>query len=513
MQATSQDVPLKAGLARRAIKLPPLSEPRRGPHLLDDAHLVVRDVARSRAATTSTSRPTSDPASISNQFDMTLEPFRPPAAIGADQDSSRPDAGVYAEATRPEPLASSVESPEYAARASGIHDDTDELPPGDRHVRGGVLRGRLPPAGLGAFTAPESEPDVRLRLLRRRALRRLLRRPLQRGLAGGGAPWQRHQRLWRWRSTAWPSPGSSRTTPGARRGGLLYVLSLLAIAYAALVAVAPQWVFATQSTSLSVSVPWGGAVTYHELDLRPPARLSCSSSSAPVSSPYPSSPPCVNTDPASAPRPGRCWPSWPSAASVVNDAAVATRSYAFVYTLEYAFMGMVVPTAYSFSEHHRRSAELEQGLRDREHRYRSLVEGTEDLVLQIDPGRCIVFANGGAEEAFGVPRGALVGTAFLDLVDPLDQPRLARAMDEWLAGRSVLTSFEARHLTFAEETLEVLWTVTPVIDESRGTPCGLAPSGATSPRANAPKRSSSGAFSASSVNRRPSCVWPPTRTS
>jgi len=291
------------------------------------------------------------------------------------------------------------------------------------------------------------------------------------GSIAAGAPWQRYKRLslaLEGLAFAWFVADYTRRAP--RR--LLYALSFLAVAYAALLAVAPAWVFSTNAASLTVTLPWGGAVTYHEMALRPPGYLLELFGAGLFWISF-----------VAALRQYRSSERRPAArllvvllvlfAAVSNDAAVADRRYAFVYLIEYASLAIVILMAYSFAEQYRRGCEIEQGLREREQRYRGLIEGTEDLVLQIDSDRRIAFANPGAAAAFGVSREALVGAAIVDLVYPEERPRLAQALEDWFAGRSTLTSFEARYLTLAEQSLDVLWTVTPMADES-GRPVSLS---------------------------------------
>ena len=286
-----------------------------------------------------------------------------------------------------------------------------------------------------------------------------------------GASWQRYKHLsltLEGLAFAWFIADYTRRAP--RR--LLYALSLLAVIYVTLLAATPTWVFSTEAASLSVRLPWGNTVSYHEMALRPPgyllelfgAGLFCLSFVAGLRQ-YRSG---------ERGQAGRLLVVLLVLfAAVSNDAAVADRRYAFVYVIEYASMAIVILMAYSFSEQYRRGGEIEQGLREREQRYRGLIEGTEDLVLQIASDRRIAFANLGAAAAFGVSREALVGSAVVDLVYPQERGRLAQTLDDWFAGRSALTSFEARHLTLAEQSLDVLWTVTPMPGES-GRPVALS---------------------------------------
>jgi PAS domain S-box-containing protein len=279
-----------------------------------------------------------------------------------------------------------------------------------------------------------------------------------------GVQWQRYQRLTvsaEGVAFAWFVADYTRRAP--RR--LLYALSLLAGSYALMLAVAPRLAFGDRDVSLHVHLPFGLSLTYHEMSLRPLGYLLEIFGVGLFGVAFVAALRQFRSGERARAR-GLLVALVVLFAGVTNDAAVAARGYAFIYTIEYAFMSIVVLMAFGFSEQYRRAAEMEQEVRDREQRYRGLVEGTEDLVLQIDRQRRVVFANHGAAEAFGVPREALVGTSLLDLVYPEERDRLEQALTDCFSGRSALTSFEACHLTIAEQALDVLWTITPTADES-----------------------------------------------
>jgi PAS domain S-box-containing protein len=279
-----------------------------------------------------------------------------------------------------------------------------------------------------------------------------------------GLRWQRTQRLVvaiEGVAFAWFVADYTRRAP--RR--LLYALSALAGLYALTVAVAPQWIFSARDDTLHVQLPLGLALTYCEVGLRP---LGYSLEAFGVG--------LFAVAFVAARRQLRAGESASArrlllalavlCAGVANDALVAARVYAFVYTIEYAFMSIVVLMAFAFAERYRRAAAIEQSLRESEHRYRSLVEGTADMVLQIDREQRVVFANRGAAEAFGVPRQVLVGTYAVDLAYPEERERLRRTLAACFREPGPTTSFELRHLTLAEQTLVVLWTITPAVDEN-----------------------------------------------
>ena len=107
--------------------------------------------------------------------------------------------------------------------------------------------------------------------------------------------------------------------------------------------------------------------------------------------------------------------------------------------------------------------------RRRESHFRSLVEGADDVILRIDDGGRIAYANPATAELLGVEAGSLVGRPFLDIVRP-DYREQARAFyddqrqqgipmsycefpvampggeDLWLGQRAQLLTEAGRHL-------------------------------------------------------------------
>ncbi len=280
-----------------------------------------------------------------------------------------------------------------------------------------------------------------------------------------GAPWQWLQRLslgLAGVAFAWFIADYTRRLPRA----WLYGLTAWGGAHSLLLAVAPRLFLSSEPSVKLVHLPWGVALAFEEVALRPwsyaleafGALLFAVVLFAAIGQ-FRSG------------ERGRATPLLAGivvlAAGVLNDVAVSLGLVPSLYAIEYAFLGLVLIMSFRLSGEHGRVGRMEAALRESEERYRTLVEGTDDLVLQIDQRGRLLYANRGAAEAFGVPAEVLRDLALPDLVQADQRPLLVRAFADWTSGPRVgLPTFEARHVNAADQPLDVFWRLTPLTDDS-----------------------------------------------
>jgi len=101
----------------------------------------------------------------------------------------------------------------------------------------------------------------------------------------------------------------------------------------------------------------------------------------------------------------------------------------------------------------------ERALDESQERYRTLVEGTDNLVAQIDPRGKIMFVNSAAEQLFGVAPDKCIGMPLFDFIHPADRKRTEVNLQKWIASEIHNTSFENRTLSTAGTASDMLWTV------------------------------------------------------
>ncbi|MBU5639084.1 PAS domain S-box protein [Geomonas sp. Red69] len=91
--------------------------------------------------------------------------------------------------------------------------------------------------------------------------------------------------------------------------------------------------------------------------------------------------------------------------------------------------------------------------------YRDFVEGTSDLVTQVDATGRFLFVNRNAEKYFGWSPAECVGKFAFDFVHPDDRQKTSSAFQEWVRSGTESVTFENRQLSRTGEVYDMLWTV------------------------------------------------------
>lgn len=100
----------------------------------------------------------------------------------------------------------------------------------------------------------------------------------------------------------------------------------------------------------------------------------------------------------------------------------------------------------------------EEALRQSEERYRELVEGTDNLVVQVARDGRINFVNKTAVRLFGLSAHECVGKTFFYFVHPDDREATREALQSWIAKKIPSATFENRLISRAGEARDILWT-------------------------------------------------------
>ncbi len=107
----------------------------------------------------------------------------------------------------------------------------------------------------------------------------------------------------------------------------------------------------------------------------------------------------------------------------------------------------------------------EEQLKLSERYYRELIEGTDNLVTQVDAEGRLSFINPVCREIYGLEPEECIGFPFLDFVHPDDRDSTRRHFDRWARGGVSCMSFENRQVSRTGEVRDMLWTVNPHYDE------------------------------------------------
>jgi PAS domain S-box-containing protein len=123
---------------------------------------------------------------------------------------------------------------------------------------------------------------------------------------------------------------------------------------------------------------------------------------------------------------------------------------------------VAVTTALVYGLVHRHIARLlrtEANLQASEERYREVVEGTDDLITQVDSNGCFSFVNHSAAKYFGVSPADCVGLSAFSFVHPEDSERTNAWFSRCLEKHTLSDSIENRQVSRNGESTPMLWTV------------------------------------------------------
>ncbi len=108
----------------------------------------------------------------------------------------------------------------------------------------------------------------------------------------------------------------------------------------------------------------------------------------------------------------------------------------------------------------------ERALLSTEHRYRALVDGLEDLIVQVDLDLAILFCNPAAEDLLGRPAADCLGMSLLDVASRDERQQIGETIERWLDSEQWQLSLEYRTDPPAGQPLRLLWSLTKEFGES-----------------------------------------------
>ncbi|MDA3972139.1 MAG: ATP-binding protein [Desulfobulbaceae bacterium] len=101
---------------------------------------------------------------------------------------------------------------------------------------------------------------------------------------------------------------------------------------------------------------------------------------------------------------------------------------------------------------------IEEELKESKIHFQNLVEGTEDLVTQVDGEGRLIYVNHMAEKFFGVPPEECSGLSVFSFVHPDDRQATIAAVQGWIAAGKAHVNFDNRQLSRDGREHYLLWT-------------------------------------------------------
>ncbi len=109
--------------------------------------------------------------------------------------------------------------------------------------------------------------------------------------------------------------------------------------------------------------------------------------------------------------------------------------------------------------------QAEEALRASEIKFREFVEGTDDLVTQVDGEGNFTYLNDVAEKILGLKPDDCIGLSGFSFIHPDDRFETQRNFQEWVSKRLSGITLENRQVSRNGEVHEMLWTINPHFDK------------------------------------------------
>ncbi|NJN54197.1 MAG: PAS domain S-box protein, partial [Anaerolineae bacterium] len=101
----------------------------------------------------------------------------------------------------------------------------------------------------------------------------------------------------------------------------------------------------------------------------------------------------------------------------------------------------------------------EAALRQSEEKYREFVEGSHDLIMQIDRSGEFIYANHAATQVYGLSQEELISESAFSFLHPDDRERTEMAFLEWIRGHVAHATFENRQVSRTGAIFDMLWSI------------------------------------------------------
>lgn len=107
-----------------------------------------------------------------------------------------------------------------------------------------------------------------------------------------------------------------------------------------------------------------------------------------------------------------------------------------------------------------------QSLQESEERYRQIIEGTDNLVTEVDKEGKFIFVNETGIKIFGIPAEKCVGMPAFEFIHPDDREKTLNQFNQVLEKKAAVMTFENRQVSTSGEIREMLWTSNFYYDET-----------------------------------------------
>jgi PAS domain S-box-containing protein len=109
--------------------------------------------------------------------------------------------------------------------------------------------------------------------------------------------------------------------------------------------------------------------------------------------------------------------------------------------------------------------QAQEQLRESEKRYSEIVEGTDNLITEVDVEGRLVFVNEAARKVFGLPPKACIGRSAFDFIHPDDRGKTYQSFLQWIEDKKSSVTFENRQMSRSGKVTDMHWTINLHFDD------------------------------------------------
>lgn len=126
---------------------------------------------------------------------------------------------------------------------------------------------------------------------------------------------------------------------------------------------------------------------------------------------------------------------------------------------EQQFYAEFVALAKAGNEMVQRRDVAERAFRQSELRYREIIEGTDNLVTEVDTEGRFTFVNETSRTVFGLAPLDCIGRKAFDFIHPDDRENTLRQFEQWVKNKVPSVTFENRQVSISGDVRDMLWTI------------------------------------------------------
>jgi PAS domain S-box-containing protein len=150
--------------------------------------------------------------------------------------------------------------------------------------------------------------------------------------------------------------------------------------------------------------------------------------------------------------------------SMLNDTFVSSGVYNFVYTMEYAYMVIVLMVTVSLTGRVVETSIVLEALRASEDRFRGLVETSSDWIWEVDAGGTFSYSSPKVRDLLGYMPEEVIGKSVFDFMTPSDSRQAEERFRVLAASGSPLERMENTNVRKDGGTVVLETNAIPMID-------------------------------------------------